>query len=149
MAGSAVAAAPVVHRQRGVVRIEVALTTASDGSVPETVIGAAFGRLVGVLYDGGLDASGTVTLKDFKTGNTLFTLTTGTEDTPVFMRPTCAIVDAAGAAISAADTAPNINRDIKVGGKLTITVASGGDAETGKIAFLIDEKGLGDLALTV
>lgn len=144
MAGVAAANAPVVHRPQGVKRIEVALTCDASGVVSEAVIGEAYGRLVGVFYDGGLDASATVSLKH-KPGAAstvsapVFTHTTGTEGTPVRLRPTDIVTDNAGANITAADTAPNVNRDIVVAGKLTITVAGGGNAETGKYAFIFDE----------
>lgn len=144
MAGTASAAAPVIHRPQGVKRIEVALTCDASGDVSETVIGEAYGRLVGVLYDGGLDASATVTLKA-KPGaaslvsTTVFTHTTGTEGTPVFLRPTDLITDNAGADIAAAAGATNTYRDITVAGKLTLTVAGGGVSETGKYAFIFDE----------
>jgi hypothetical protein len=143
MAGT-VAPATVVHRPKGVVRIEVALTCDASGVVSETVIGEAYGRLVGVFYDGGLDASATVTLKA-KPGQAslvsapVFVHTTGTEGTPVRLRPTDIATDNAGVNVTAADTAPQVNRDIVVAGKLTITVASGGTSETGKYAFLFDE----------
>lgn len=153
MAGTAAAAAPVVHRQRGVVRIEAALTTDASGAISETVIGTAFGRLVGFLYDGGLDASATVTIKQYPGSSSVsvpvFVYTTGTEGTPVFLRPTDIVTTNAGADITAADTAPNVNRDIYLAGKVTITVASGGNAETGKVAIIVDEAGLGELAITV
>jgi hypothetical protein len=153
MAGLAVAAAPVKHRSRGVVRIEVDLTTDASGVVSETVIGVAFGRLVGVLTNAGLDASGTVTLKCIPGGSSVsvpvMAHTTGTEGTPYGFRPTGVIATNAGVAVTAATTAPNVRRDIYVAGKLTITVASGGNEETGKFAFLIDESGIGDLAVTV
>lgn len=152
MAGSA-AAAPSVHRSRGVVRIEAAVTTDASGDLSETVIGVGYGRLVGVFYDGGLDASATVTLKCIPGGSSVsvpvLTYTTSTEGTPVHFRPTDIVTTNAGADIAAADTAPNVNRDIHVAGKLTLTVASGGNAETGKFAFVIDEAGLGEQAITV
>lgn len=153
MAGTAIAAAPVVHRSRGVVRINVALATddtADGGDIAETVIGSAFGTLRAVLYDGGCDASAVITLKDHKTGSTLFTLTTGTEGTPVYLLPTGVVVTDAGATITiAGDVATDVNRPIKVGGKLSLTVANMGVSESGVIAFVIDEAGIGDIALTV
>ena len=157
MAGTVAASAAVVHRPQGVKRIEVALTCTAGGVVDEAVIGEAYGRLVGVFYDGGLDASATVTLKQ-KPGAVstvsvpVFTHTTGTEGTPVRLRPTDIATDNAGANITAADTAPNVNRDIIVAGKLTITVAAGGASETGKYAFIFDEtppNPTQDAALTV
>ena len=72
-----------------------------------------------------------------------------TQRVALYRRPTMVISDAAGAAISAADTAPNVNRDIEVAGKLTLTVAQGGNLGTGDIYFVIDEAGLGDNALTI
>ena len=145
--------APVLHRSKGVVRIECDITTDASGDASLTVIGAAFGRLVNVFYDGGLDASASVTLKDTNTGATVFgPYVTGTEGTPVMLAPKTNVVTDAGATIAAADTAPNIWRDIVVGGKLSLVVASGGNAETGKFAFVFDESPknqLGDIALTV
>lgn len=148
MAGLAVPAA-IAHRSRGVVRTDVTLVTDASGDASATVIGVGFGRLVGFLYDGGLDASAVITLKDKTSGATIVEYTTGTEGVPVAFRPTTIVTDPAGADITAADTAPNVNRDIYVAGKLTVTVASGGNAETGKIALIVDEAGIGDLALTV
>lgn len=148
MAGTAAAAAPVIHRQRGVVRIETALTCDASGVVSEAVIGNAHGRLVGVLYDGGLDASATITIKCYPGASSVsvpvIAYTTGTEGTPVYFRPTKVIADSAGAAISASANAVNVNRDIYVAGKLTVTVASGGVSETAKLALIIDEAGLGE-----
>lgn len=154
MAGLAAAAAPVVHRSRGVVRIEAALTCDASGVVSETVIGAAYGKLVGVLYDGGLDASAVITIKQYPGAPSTVSVpviayTTGTEGTPVFFRPTDIITTNAGADVSASANAVGVNRDIYLAGKVTVTVASGGNAETGKIALIVDEADLGDPALTV
>lgn len=152
MAGTAVAAPIIRHRSRGVVRISVALACDASGVVPETVIGEAYGRLVGVFYDGGLDASAVVTLRHAATdpaasatvGASILAYTTGTEGTPVAFRPTGNITDNAGAAVTAATTAVDVNRDIYVAGKLTLQVASGGVSETGNIAFVFDESDLVD-----
>jgi hypothetical protein len=152
-----VAPATIVHRSKGVVRVEVALTCDASGVVSEAVIGEVYGRLVGVFYDGGLDASATVTFKAKPGAASLvsvpfFTHTTGTEGTPVRLRPTDIATDNAGVNITAADTAPNVNRDIFVAGKVTVTVASGGVSETGKYALIFDETSPNptiDIALTV
>jgi hypothetical protein len=148
MAGSAVAT-KIEHRPRGVVRTNINITTDASGNASATVVGTGFGRVVGVFYNGGLDASAVVTFSDYKTGATLFTYTTGTEGTPTTFRPTTNVVDVAGATISAATSAPNVNRDIFLAGKVSVTVASGGNAETGTFALLVDEGRVGDLALTV
>lgn len=148
MAGTAVPSR-TLHRDRGVVRTQVALTTDASGVVSATTIGVGYGRIVGCHYDGGLDASAVITIKDAKTGATLFAYTTGTEGTPTSFRPTAVVTDTAGTAVTAADTAPNVNRDIYVAGKVTITVASGGNAETGKFVLIVDEVGLADKAITV
>lgn len=142
MAGSA-SASQTFHRSKGVVGCKVVLVTDASGDTTASVVGEFYGRLVGFMYDGGLDASAVITLKDFATGATLFAYTTGTEGTPIYVRPTTNIVTNAGAAVTAADTAVDVNRDIKVAGKVTVTVASGGNAETGTIKLVIDEKGLG------
>lgn len=148
MAGT-VAPLIIKHRSRGVVRTQVAITTDAAGAATATVVGVGFGRLVNVFYNGGLDASAVITVADVKTGATLFTYTTETEATPTAFRPTANVVTNAGATIAAADTAPNVNRAIYCGGKVSVGVASGGNAETGSIAFVVDETGVGDLALTV
>jgi hypothetical protein len=148
MAGTAVPVS-IKHRTRGVVRTDIAITCDASGAASATVVGVGFGRLVGVLYDGGLDASATITLSDATTGASIVAYTTGTEGVAVAFRPTTAIVDVAGAAVSAADTAPNVNRDLYVAGKLKVTVASGGNLETCNLALIIDEANIGDLALTV
>lgn len=148
MAGTVAAANPVVHRPQGVKRIDVAMTCDAAGVISEVVIGEAYGRLVGVFYDGGLDASAVITLKA-KPGAAVsvpvLAYTTGTEGTPVSFRPTFVAADSAGVALVAGDgsgggtTGNDVNRDIIVAGKLTLTVASGGVSETGRIAFVIDE----------
>jgi hypothetical protein len=137
------------HRQRGVIGIVASITTDASGDASETVIGTAFGRLRRVLYSGGLDASAVITIKDVNTGATAVAYTTGTEGTPTAFSPTEVIATIAGAAVTAADTAPNVNRPIFLSGKVSLTVASGGNAETGKVKLIVDEAGLGDLALTV
>lgn len=151
MAGTAVPSL-IEHRSRGVVRTEVALTCDASGVVPATVVGVGFGRVAACFYDGGLDASAVITVSDGKTGATLFTYTTGTEGTPTRFIPSTNVVDTAGTAVTAADTAPNVWRPVKVGGKVSIAVASGGTSETGKFVIVIDEttsKQIGDRALTV
>lgn len=148
MAGSAVPT-KIEHRPRGVVRTNIAITTDASGDASATVVGVGFGRLVGVMYNGGLDEAAVITLTDTKTAQTLLTYTTGTEGVATFFRPTTAVVTNAGAAIAASDVAPNVNRDIYLGGKVSVTVASGGNAETGILALIVDESGVGDLALTI
>lgn len=148
MAGSVIPSA-VGHRSRGVVRTNLAITCDAAGVATAAVVAVGFGRLVGILYNGGLDASAVITLSDTKTGATILAYTTGTEGTPVFFRPTKVIVDTAGTAVTAADTAPNVNRAIYVAGKLSVGVASGGVSETAVFSLIVDETGIGDLALTV
>lgn len=148
MAGTAVAT-QVAHRSRGIVRTNITIVTDASGDASVTTVGVGFGRLVAVLYDGGLDASAVITISDAKSGAPVLTYTTGTEGTPVFLRPTMVIQDQAGTVVTAADTAPNTNRDIILSGKVNVLVASGGNAETGKVSLIVDESYVGDLALTV
>ncbi len=148
MAGS-VSNDVIVHRPKGLVRTDVSITTDASGVATATTVSVGFGRIVGCFYDGGLDASAVITVSDGKTGATLFAYTTGTEGTPTSFVPTQVVTDNAGVAVTAADTAPNVNRDIYVGGRLKLGVASGGNAETGIFSILVDEDGIGDLALTV
>lgn len=138
MAGVA-AASQTFHRSKGVVRCSVALTTDASGVVSASRIGKFFGKVAAVFYDGGLDASAVITFKDSFTGATLFSYTTGTEGTPTRFVPTTNVADSAGATVTAADTASDVNRPIKVAGDVDVVVASGGNAETGTIVLVIDE----------
>jgi hypothetical protein len=148
MAGSAVPT-QIEHRCRGVVRVSVAILTDAAGDATATATEPVFGRLVGVLYDGGLDASASITVTDDKTGATVFgPYVTGTEGTPVALRPSQVIVDNVGVAVAAHATAPNVNRDIFVHGRMTVEVSAGGNAETAKLVLIVDEHGLGQKALT-
>lgn len=150
MAGTITYPAPVKHRPRGVVRAHILVTTDASGDASLTPVGPFFGRIVGFFYDGGLDASASISVVDAKSGATVFgPYVTGTEATPVALRPQTNVVTVAGAVVAAADTAPNIWRDIKVAGRLSVVVASGGNAETCTIGLIVDESGIGDLALTV
>jgi len=139
----------IAHRSRGVVRTNITMVTDASGDASVTTVGVGFGRLVAVLYDGGLDASAVITITDAKSGAAVLTYTTGTEGTPVFLRPTMVIQDQAGTVVAAADTAPNTNRDIILAGKVNVLVASGGNVETGKLSLIVDEAYVGDLAITV
>lgn len=153
MAGTA-APSTVTHRQKGVVRIEAAMACDASGVISETVLAEVYGRLVGVCYDGGLDASAVITIKQ-KPGNgavsvPVLAYTTGTEGTPVFFHPTDIITDNAGADIAASANAVGVNRDIYLAGKVTLTVASGGVSETGKIALIVaEDSAIGEPPLTV
>ena len=142
MAGT-VAPDVISHRSRGVVRTDIHITCDASGVASETIVGVGFGRLMRVLYDGGLDASAVITIKDQKTGSTLIAYTTGTEGVPTAFRPSTVITDNAGVAVTAAATAPNVNRDIYIGGKISVAVASGGVSETGTLSLIVDEAELG------
>jgi len=155
--------APIIrHRSKGIVRISVALATdatADGGDIGERVIGEAYGRLVGVFYDGGCDVSAVITLRtaaslaDATVGAPILAYTTGTEGTPVAFRPTQVVMGVAGTAVTAGDgsggagTGNDVNRDIYVAGKLTLEVANMGLSESGNIAFVFDESDLVDQSL--
>ena len=141
MAGT-VAPEAIVHRSRGTVRTDVTILTDASGVATASVVGVGFGPLVGVLYNGGLDASAVITVTDAKTGATKLTYTTGAEGTPTAFRPTEVITDNAGVAVAAAASAPNVNRDILFSGKVKVGVTAGGNVETGIISFIVDEAGI-------
>lgn len=154
MAGT-VAPTTLLHRGKGIVRAEVAMTCDASGVLTAAVFGEFYGSIVGCFYDGGLDASAVITIADYRTGKSLIAYTTSTEGTPVSFRPTTVVATNAGVAVTAgtgaggAGTGSDVNRDIKVAGKLTLAVASGGTSETGKFVLVIDERTSPHLALTV
>jgi hypothetical protein len=154
MAGT-VAPTTLLHRGKGIVRAEVAMTCDASGVLTAAVFGEFFGSIVNVFYDGGLDASAVITIADYRTGKSLIAYTTSTEGVPVSFRPSTVVADNAGTAITAGDgsggagTGNDVNRDIKVAGKLTLAVASGGVSETGKFVLVIDERTGPVMAITV
>jgi hypothetical protein len=140
MAGS-IAGTTITHRSRGLVQLKAVFTTDASGDASATVIGEAYGRIVGVTYDpvtGGVATGADFTLTDADTGATLFSLTNaGTS--ALFKRPTCVATDNAGVALTAAATAVDVNRDIYVAGKLKLLVAQGGVSKTGTFRVFVEE----------
>jgi hypothetical protein len=141
MAGTAVATVSS-RKGRGIVRVDVALTCAS-GAVSATTIGSFYGRLVGIYTDPTYGAGATMTstadllITDHETGASLIAdLTFGTAE---YKRPTTAVVDSAGAAITPATTANDVNRDIFVAGKVDIAIANATTTDTGLVSLVFDE----------
>lgn len=151
MAGSAVGT-KIEHRSRGVVRTSCAITCDASGDASATVVGVGFGRLVAVGYGPGTLATGVdITVTDTSSGKAVLTLTNAGTSARWF-RPTQNVtnsVTAGNTAITADATAPNVMRDIFLGGKVSITAAQGGNLGAGTLVLVVDEEGLGDLALTV
>jgi hypothetical protein len=142
MAGSIVATTSS-RKGRGIVRIDCALTCAS-GAISAAVIGNVYGRLVGVMSDPTYGAGATMT----STADIL--LTDGATGAPILSdlsfgasaftyRPTQAVVDSAGAAITPATTANDLNRDIFVAGTLKLAIANATTTDTGLLSFIFDE----------
>jgi hypothetical protein len=143
MAGTITATAKA-RKGQGIVRIKAAFTVDASGDATATVIGSAFGRIVGVAYDPTAGAGATtdtnadLTITDADSGAALVTLTNaGT--TARYFRPTAVVTDNAGTAITAAATAVDVNRDIFVAGNIKLTVAQGGNATTGSISVIVQE----------
>jgi len=140
MAGS-ITATTVAHKSRGLVALKATFVTDASGDATATVMGEAYGRLVGVSYDpatGSVATGADLTVTDADSGATVFSLTNG-GTAARFMRPTAVATTNAGAAITAATTAVDVNRDIFVAGKLKLVVAQGGDTKTGYLTLFIDE----------
>ena len=128
----------------GIVRIRAAILVDASGVATATVIGSAFGRIVGIAYDptagagGTMDTGADLTLTDGDSGATIWSLANaGTS--PLFKRPTMAVTDNAGAAITPATTANDINRDIFVAGNIKLAVAQGGNVMTGALDVFVQE----------
>jgi uncharacterized membrane protein len=123
----------------GIVRLQAAITVDASGNATATSIGAAFGRIVGLIYDADtLDTGADITISDGDTGAAIITLTNaGTSD--LFIRPTAVITTNAGAAVSASTSANDVNRDIFVAGPIKVAVAQGGVSMSGKVALIVQE----------
>jgi hypothetical protein len=128
---------------RGLVRVELALTCAS-GAISATPIGSFFGRLVAVMSDPTAGAGATMTstadilLTDAVTGAPILSdLSFGAS--AFYYRPTQAVVDNVGAAITPATTANDVNRDIFVAGKLNLAIANATTTDTGLLVLVFEE----------
>ncbi|MGH7490346.1 MAG: hypothetical protein ACREMY_32765 [bacterium] len=142
MAGSIVATT-YAGKGRGIIRVDCALTCAS-GAISAQPIGSFYGRLVAVLADPVAGAGATMTstadilLTDAVTGAPILSdLSFGAA--AFNYRPTQAVVDAAGAAITPATTANDVNRDIFVAGKLNLAIANATTTDTGLLSFIFEE----------
>lgn len=139
MAGSIVGR-KTYHKSRGITRLNVAITVDASGDATISDIGAAFGRLVGILYapgSSGLDTGADITLKDKVSGATIFTLTDGGTSGLLIHPQILAAAQTKTAQTPAAGLV--VNTDIYLAGELQLVVAQGGVSKSGSIAFIIDE----------
>lgn len=142
MAGT-ITATTTSRAGKGIVRIDCALTCVS-GAISATTIGSAYGRLVAVLGDPVYGAGATMTstadilLTDSLTGAPILSdLSFGAA--AFGYRPTQAVVDSAGAAITPATTANDVNRDIFVAGAMKLAIANATTSDTGLLSFIFEE----------
>jgi hypothetical protein len=131
------------RKGKGLVRIDCALTCVA-GAISAQTIGSAFGRIVAIMLDPVAGAGATMTstadilLTDHVTGAPLVSdLSFGAAAS--MYRPTQAVVDVAGAAITPATTANDVNRDIFVAGKIDLAIANATTTDTGLLSLLIEE----------
>lgn len=140
MAGSIVSSV-VKQPQKGLglLRIKAQVTCDASGNATATVIGSAFGRIVRVLYDADTFDTGVVlTLSDSDSGAALVTLSSaGTSD--LSFRPSSVVADNTGTAITASTSAPNVNRDIFVAGKLKLGASAGGNGGAGSLTVVVQQ----------
>ena len=141
MAGT-ITATTKTGKSRGVVRVDCAVTCAG-GVADATVIGEFYGRLVGLLTDADYGAGATMTatadilLTDATTGAPILSDLTFADAQNY--RPTQVVTTNAGAAITAATTANDVNRDIFVAGKVKLAIANATTTDTGLVSLIIDE----------
>jgi hypothetical protein len=141
MAGT-ITAVTSSKKGRGMVRANLALTC-SGGAISAQSIGSYWGRLVGVFYEPTAGAGATMTatadvlLTDAWTGAPILSdLDFGTAR---YERPTKVAVGATGVAITAATSAPNVNRDIFVAGPLNLAIANATTTDTGYLGLVFEE----------
>jgi hypothetical protein len=140
MAGSIVTTVKA-RKGQGIVRLKATFTTDASGDASLTLIGSAFGRIVGIAYDpatGGVATGADLTLKDADSGAALVTLTDAGTAARYF-RPTAVVTDNVGVAVTAAATAVDVNRDVFVAGGLKLVVAQGGVTKTGSLSVIVQE----------
>jgi hypothetical protein len=142
MAGTIVATTSA-GKGRGIVRVDLALTCVA-GAISATTIGSFYGRLVAVLMDPVAGAGATMTstadvlITDHATGAPLISdLSFGAAAAQY--RPTQAVVDSVGAAITPATTANDVNRDIFVAGKVDVAIANATTTDTGLLSLIFEE----------
>jgi hypothetical protein len=130
------------RKGRGIVRIDVSVSYST--SMAAVAIGQFYGRLVRVLIDPAAGAGSTMT------STTDVLLTDGDTGAPILSdlsagaaaaayRPTEAITDNAGVAVTPAVTANDVNRDIFVAGTVKLALANGGASESGLISLIFEE----------
>jgi len=141
MAGT-ITASKEAGRKRGLVKLNALILCHTDGVADVTVFGEAFGKVVAFGYIPDTLATGVdITVTDTETGASLIVLTdAGTAGR--YFRPSAVITDNVGAAVTAAVTAVDVNRDIYVSGKLSVAATGGGSLGTGSIFLVVDENGL-------
>lgn len=123
----------------GIVRLKATITCDASGVATATVIGSAFGRIVGVGYaPGTLDTGADITISDADSAANLVVLTNAGTSAR-FFRPTSVITDSVGVAVTAAATAVDVNRDIFVAGGIKVAVAQGGNLGAGSLFLLVQE----------
>lgn len=131
------------RKGKGIVRIDCALTCAG-GLIDAAVVGSAFGRIVAIFADPVAGAGATMT----STADIL--ITDGVTGAPILSdlsfgaaaagyRPTQAVVDSAGAAITPATTANDVNRDIFVAGTIKVAIANATTTDTGLLSIVVEE----------
>jgi hypothetical protein len=123
----------------GILRLKAVITCDASGNATATVIGSAYGRIVGVVYDADtFDTGVDLTVTDSDSGATIFSLTNaGTSD--LFIRPTAVITTSAGVAVTASTSAVDVNRDIYVAGNISVAAAQGGNLGAGSLSLIVQE----------
>lgn len=144
MAGS-IKPAPQLHRSRGVVRLKATITCDALGDATGVDYPEAFGRIVGVAYRPGTLATGVdITVTDKASGKAILVITNAGASA-LYFQPTAVATDNTGTALTAnsgaggAGNGPDVNRDIVVGGKLTVSAAQGGAAGVGGFDLIVCE----------
>lgn len=143
MAGSVVATSSA-RKGQGIVKITSTLTCAG-GALSATIIGKAYGRIVGVAFDPTRGAGATITstavltVTDGDTGATLFTVGATVGSSALYFRPTAVITSNTGAAVTAAATAVDVNRDIFVAGNIKATIASATTTDSCGLDIIVEE----------
>ena len=133
----------VLHRPRGIVRVDVTLISDTAGVTTGVDAPDLFGPIVGVFVNGGAaGATPVYTLKDKRTGATLAVLTASGAAAAGYTKPGQLMgigTSTFGTNVASSTSQTDAYKPIHAAGKITVSQTAGGNALTGILSIVVDE----------